>query len=265
MNINLPTTENHPKPHEAPPRKLRRPPVTVEAVSHALDELSREGRPQTIENIVARVGGSKSTVLRHLEALRGGSQPPTQEEPLGISPQVLRAITSDVGRLVKERTVELEGLLSDSQSALKVLAKECEELQASEVETDELIETLRTALSEQTGANRALQDELRTKDEQLMADRSSAEAARRELAVCEANLRASEERLKSVADEGDRLRQEAEVSRQRIANLDAECASLLERLTEAREALSQGEANTRQLIEKLLASESQAHDIKKKS
>ncbi|MFN3738073.1 DNA-binding protein [Hydrogenophaga sp.] len=265
MSINLTTPEYAPKPHEVPPRRLRRPPVTVEAVSHALDELSREGRPQTIENIVARVGGSKSTVLRHLESLRGGSQPSAQEEPLGISPQVLRAITSDVGRLVKERTVELEGLLSEAQSALKVLTKECEELQASELETDELVEILRTALSEQTGANRALQDELRSKDEQLVASRSSAEDARRALAVCEANLRASEERLQSVADEGDQLRLEAEVARQRIANLEAERASLLERLAEARQALSHSEGDTRQLIEKLLASGSQAHDSKKKS
>lgn len=258
MNINPPAPENSPKPHEVPPRKHRRPPVTVEEVSHALDELSSEGRPQTIENIVARVGGSKSTVLRHLEALRGESLPETQEEPLGVSPQVIRAIASEIGRLVKDRTVQLEALLAESQSALKVLAKECEELQASEVETDELVETLRTALSEQTGANIALQEELRSKDELFMADRSSAEAARRELAVCRANLRASEERLQAITDQGEQLRQEAEVSRQRVANLEAERTSLLERLTEARQALSQSEANKQQLIEKLLAPEPRA-------
>lgn len=262
MNINPPAPENSLKSHEVPPRKPRRPPVTVEAVSHALEELRSAGRPQTIENLVARVGGSKSTVLRHLEALRGESQPPTQEEALGVSTQVMRALASDIGRLVKERTGQLEGLLVESQSALQVLAKECEELQASEVETDELVETLRTALSEQTGANRALRDELRTKDEQLMADRSSAEAARRELAVCRANLRASEERLQAITDQGEQLRQEAEVSRQRIANLEAERTSLLERLTEARQALSQSEANKQQLIEKLLAPEPRAQSKK---
>ena len=201
-------------------------------------------------------------MLRHLEALRSESQPPAQEKPLGIAPQVLRAITSDVGRLVKERTVELEGLLSESQSALKVLAKECEELQASELETDELIETLRTALSEVTGANRALHDELRSKDELLMADRSSAEASRRELAICQAKLQASEERLQSAAAEGNQLRQEAEASRQRIANLEAERSSLLERLAEARQAHSQSETNKQQLIEKLLALEPPAQNKK---
>ena len=95
-----------------------------------------------------------------------------------------------------------------------------------------------------------------------MADRSSAEASRRELAICQAKLQASEERLQSAAAEGNQLRQEAEASRQRIANLEAERSSLLERLAEARQAHSQSETNKQQLIEKLLALEPPAQNKK---
>lgn len=190
------------------PKKLKRPSVTYEAFKAAFDDLGREGQSQSLESLIARVGGSKSTIVRHMEALRMERQGPAQAELSAISPHVVRALAMDMERVVKERTGLLEGRLSEAHSAIRLLTQECEELQATGVEAEERLDELKTALARQAGAAKALQDEIRGKTEQVTSAQAEAETARQTLALAEARLKASDERNESTTRDLEVLRQE---------------------------------------------------------
>lgn len=209
---------------EAHPRKPKRPPVSLDEVRSAYVELARDGHTPTLEELLLRVGGSKTTIVRHLEALRSEAQAGPEAEPSAVSPHVIRALATDIERVVKERTGLLEGRLFESQASLKVLLAECEVLQVSSVETDELLETLRASLAQQSGVVQALQNELVGKTEQIAASQADAESARQALVLSEARLTASEERCGVADDTATILRKELVDARRDLqsANLEVE-------------------------------------------
>lgn len=199
------------------PKRQRRPPVAFEAVKAAFEELGQEGLPQTLENILGRVGGSKTTILRHLETLRAEGQPNVQVESSPVSPHVLKAVALDIARIVKERTGVLEGRLLEARSALKVLSQECETLQASVDEAEATGEVAKSSLAELSGVNRTLLEELRIKSELLTAAQADAEQVRQARVLCEAQLKAAEERSAHFECDANSLRHELSEERKRFA------------------------------------------------
>lgn len=217
MNLKLPAlTED--KTSFKSPKKERRRPVTKGEVKAAVEELAKEGRTQTLESLVARVGGSKSTILRHLEELRNDEQPVQSSEPSSVSAYVLRALAIDIERAVKERCDHLECQLREAREAVKMLVQECEEERESAVEAQDLLEASNNQLAEQVGANKSLQDELTARANQVGSARTDAEQARQALAVCDARLQAAEERR-------DLLEGELQQSRLSLTNAKLEIES----------------------------------------
>lgn len=211
---------------DIPPKRSKRPAVTLEVVKSTLSDLGREGHSQTIENVIARVGGSKSTIVKHMEALRTERESLLQSEPSAVSAHVIRALALDIERVVRERTGILEGRLSEAQSAINVLRQECEELQTSMDESEEALDATRTALDRQVGATQAMQQELRGKSETVARAQADAESARQALALADARLEASEHRNESLMKKSDVLQQELSDERRahEIARREADSA-----------------------------------------
>ena len=218
MNLKLPALTEE-KTSFKSSKKERRRPVTKGDVKAAFEELAKEGRPQTLESLVARVGGSKSTILRHLEELRNDEQPVQSSEPSSVSSYVLRALAIDIERAVKERCDQLECQLREAREAVRMLFQECEEEQESAREAQDLLEATNNLLAEQVGANKSLQDELAARANQVVSARTDAEQARQSLALCDARLRASEERR-------ELLERELKDSRLSLTNANLEVQSV---------------------------------------
>jgi myosin heavy subunit len=189
--------------------------VSFDRVRDAVEKLTTEGRPISAGTIREVLGGtgSKTTILKHLTALRERQGAPGHIDTSGLADDLIHLLAKEVARVAGERTVQLGERLGEAQHAISSLIEENDEL------GDELLK-----------ANSKLEDTLRSLSEQLGVERE----LRNQLAA------ASEQR------------HELEMTRQRLAAADAERASLQLRLDEVKGALGRAESRIEQVLERVL-------------
>lgn len=189
--------------------------VTFDLVREAVEKLTTAGRPISAGTIREVLGdtGSKTTILKHLTALRERQGAPGHIDTAGLADDLIQLLAKEVARVAGERTTQLGERLDEAQHAISSLIEENEEL------GDELVK-----------ANGKLEDALRSLSEQLGVERE----------------------LRSQLAAASEQRRELDMARQRLAAADAERTSLEQRLNEVKDALSRAEARVQQVLERVL-------------
>lgn len=189
--------------------------VTFDLVREAVEKLTTEGRPISAGTIREVLGGtgSKTTILKHLTALRERQGAPGHIDTAGLADDLIQLLAKEVARIAGERTTQLGERLDEAQHTISSLIEENEEL------GDELVK-----------ANGKLEDALRSLSEQLGVERE----------------------LRSQLAAASEQRHELDMARQRLAAADAERTSLQQRLNEAKDALGRAEARVQQVLERVL-------------
>lgn len=218
----------------------RREGVSFEDVKKAAEKLTLEKLPVSLRTVRAELGtGSLSTVQKHLSALRSLNTPIQPEGPSPLSPQVLRALATEVDRAAAERNASIEAELQDARGSIELLVQENEGLRVSAIETADVLEKLRDSHAESAGTLDALRAQLAALNTQLSATQLSAETVKQNLAVAqeqrlaserhadqlEVELRAGRQEQLDLRKELQESRQDAEAVRRTVVTLEAHLAS----------------------------------------
>lgn len=189
------------------PKAARRDGVTVDQVNGAIEKLVREGVAVTLRSVRAEIGsGSLTTIQKHLSARR---QAPSDFAPeSALSPQVLRVLDAELGRVVRDRTAHLEDEARSTRASLEQVLEENETLRQAHNAAENVIEAQRASLHEQYGKEGALKGQLQELGEFLAIARSEAETARQALALSQQQLQAKEERCAFLTADIQAVRQD---------------------------------------------------------
>lgn len=194
----------------------------------------REGVPVSLRSVRAEIGsGSLTTIQKHLFARR---QAPSDFAPeSALSPQVLRVLDAELGRVVRDRTAHLEHEARSTRASLEQVLEENETLRQARDAAENFIEVQRASLHEQSGKIGAIKGQLQEVRELLESSRSEAETARQALALSQQQLNSKEERctlltadlqtvrldLVNTRNELDKTKRDAEDARHAVAALEA--------------------------------------------
>lgn len=189
--------------------------ISFDRVRAAVEKLTADGRPISAGTIREALGdtGSKTTILKHLTALREQQGPPGHVDSGGLSEQLIHLLAKEVARVAGERTAQLNERLEEARSTIRSLISENESL------SDELA----SSTSALEGAQRSL------------AERSGVESE-----------------LRSQLTHMSEIERELAIARQQLVGAQAERVSLEERLKDARAALARSEASMQQLLQRVL-------------
>lgn len=194
-----------------PPLPKRGDPVSLEDVERALERLAAKGKAVVLRSVYAEVGrGSLSTIQKHLTTLREKNSP--QAATPAVSPQLIEALASEVGRIADEKTSSLKLALDDERTALRQIVDEAEMLRESAVEAAASLEAFKLSLAERVGEASALRSQLESALRSETSYRTELEELRTQVSTAEAL------RSKAESDCG-RLREDAEKTRLEVLRL----------------------------------------------
>jgi chromosome segregation ATPase len=222
--------------------------VTLEDVKRAIEELDAAGTPVSTWSVHAKIGrGSRTTIVKHYAAIQLARKATEPNDSTPLSPFLLRELTQELARLVKDRTSQLSAELTDVRASLELVVDENEAFRTAAAEAESRVAALQVSLAEQFGIAETLRCQGETISKQLVAVNSEAESARQALALVQEHLRASEERARRLEVQEERARYE-------LADAHSERAELREQLeAKTRECITlQGQAESAQRLESRL-------------
>lgn len=181
--------------------------VTYEAVEQAANELRGAGLVPTVRVLREKVGGSNTTVLKHLTAWKAAN-PPAKHQAREIPIEIVAAVESALNRAEAAARSEIQAQLVEMQATLEDISAENEDLQdrnsglidANAGVTSER-DTLKGQLAEQTTELQALR-------EAVSREQAAAEAARVELAKAQLRVDGADTRVAEIQERERETRQE---------------------------------------------------------
>jgi len=193
--------------------------VEYEEVARAADALLAKGVEPTVRLVLAEVGGSATTVHKHMKAWRA-AHPQAAAAPPELPASLQRAIQEELRRQQAEARADIEARLSIVQVEAGDLARAAEK-----AETE--AEDLRQQLAEQTQERDRLSGQLEQQSAEmaklqnlLQGERAAAEAARVDLAQARLKAAGDAELVETMKTERSALR--GDIEKERAGRIDAE-------------------------------------------
>lgn len=179
--------------------------ITSTQVTNAADQLAREGITVSINAIREKLGtGSKTTILKHLQAWRSGTSKPTPIA-VAISQALSNALTNELTSFAAASRAAVENKLAETEADVAALMQGGELI---EHERDELTRLLQEMTTDRdTISGRATQQEV---DMTLLSQRFEREQS----ALSEVQVQLAMEKLKLVDLQKRDVDQLAEIQRQ---------------------------------------------------
>lgn len=199
--------------------------VTQEEVARVADALVKEGKDPTIRRVHSVLGGSNSTLVKHMQAWEAMQTPKAEAT---VSERLLRELQAEIAHHIQAQTSEMATRLGNLQDDMQALAEEGQRT-ADELE----------ACLQQLSSVKQVRDELAGKYQQLQQELARMEQRfTDELAFAEGEKQSLVTRLHEA--NGDRRRLEDEVARANQRSEDAEkrFADLVSKLVTQQQARS---------------------------
>ena len=162
--------------------------VGYDDVAAAADEIVSTGERPTVRAIRDRLKtGSMGTIQRHL-AVWHEKRRENQADAVHLSPEIQRAILSEIEKRVVESRLSLEKEIEDLRDDRDVLVEENDGLQKMIEELSSRLSELDGKLSRSSGIIDELRSELAASKTQINDERQGAQKAREDLAGTQAEL-----------------------------------------------------------------------------
>lgn len=193
--------------------------LTPEDIAAAAEKLVARGEKPSARAVRAELGaGSMATITPALAAWRA-SHPRVEGPGSHISPELQRAMLTEIERAVTSARSELAAELADTQDANSALAEELKAQTAAAITAEKQATDAKAESERQAGTITALERSLAEAREQIAREHETAEQARREAAEAAVRL----ETLPGLHAEIEALRKRFDEERE--ARLRAEIAA----------------------------------------
>lgn len=181
--------------------------VTYELVEQAANELRGAGVTPTVRLVRDKVGGSNTTILRHLNAWKAAN-PPARHQVREIPIEVVTALESALNRVESTARAEVQAQLVEIQGTLEDITGENEDLQERNAELHEQNAVLTSERDTLKGHVAEQAIELKTLRETVAREQAAAEAARVEQAKAQLRVEGADARLAEYQERERALREQ---------------------------------------------------------
>lgn len=195
--------------------------TNYEKVQLACEELTRAGEKISADKVLAKVGGSKGTVVKYLRQWRENMEQQQSAiiESLGFSPEFLNAFNKEIFRYTSETKQRFTDLLDQSKesesyatTALQEAEAKIESLESEKSALNDqllrLSETLKVQSAESEAKIESLKKQLQDKDKKIDELSGSRDSALKELAKQEIRVEDHDKVTKDYKERLEKLQHE---------------------------------------------------------
>ena len=181
--------------------------ITYDSVEQAANELRGAGITPTVRLVRQKVGGSNTTILRHLNVWKAAN-PPARHQVREIPAELVSALETTLGRIEATARAEIQGQLVDAQNTLDDVTGENEELQERNAELQGQNSSLASERDRLKGQVAEQASELQSLRDAVAREQAAAEGARVEQAKAQLRVEGADARLTELAERERALRSE---------------------------------------------------------